>query len=103
MSEQTTITIGLVLAFIGGLWIIYSIVDRIKSTSESKGTEKGIINTKLDTIITNLGQLNDKISKLEFSNNDNSNAIKGLTERVIKLEKLAHKPTTRKEKESVDE
>jgi len=103
MSEQTTITIGLVFAFIGGLWIIYSIVDRIKSTSESKGTEKGVINTKLDTIITNLGQLNDKISKLEFSNNDNSNAIKGLNERVIKLEKCSHKHTTKKNVEDVDE
>ena len=103
MSEQTTITLGLIIAVIGTLWIIYSIVDRIKSNSESKGSEKGIINTKLDTIITNLKDINDKINKLEYSNNDNTNAIKNITERVVKLEKLAHKPTTRKSKDDIDE
>ena len=103
MSEQTTITIGLVFALFGGLWIIYSIVDRIKSTSESKGSEKGVINTKLDTIITNLNALNEKINKLEYSNNNHSNEIINIKERVIKLEKLSHKHNTKKNAEDVDE
>ena len=103
MSEQTTITIGLVFAFIGGLWIIYSIVDRIKSTSETKGQKEGTINTKLDTIITNLGQLNDKITKLEYSNNDNANKIDNLKERVILLEKCSHKHNKNKSKDDIDE
>lgn len=104
MGEETTITIGLIIAVIGGLGVLYTIVDKIKSKSESKGKEEGIINTKLDTIINNLKDINEKINKLEYSNNDNSNAIKNLTERVVKLEKIAHKPNNRtKDKGDVDE
>lgn len=103
MGEQTTITIGLIIAIIGVLWIIYSIVDRIKSKSEEKGSEKGVINTKLDTIISNLNALNEKINKLEYSNNNHSNEITNIKDRVTKLEKLAHKPNSRKIKDDVDE
>lgn len=104
MGEETTITIGLIIAVIGGLGVLYTIVDKIKSKSESKGVQEGTINTKLDTIITNLGQLSEKITKLELSNNNNSNEILNLKERVSKLEKIAHKPNSRaKDKGDVDE
>ena len=104
MGEETTITIGLIIAVIGGLGILYSLIDKVKSKSESRGKEEGVINTKLDTIITNLGQLSEKITKLELSNNNNSNEIANLKERVIRLEKIAHKPNTRaKEKSDIEE
>jgi len=104
MGEETTITIGLIIAVIGGIGVLYTIVDKIKSKSENKGEREGVINTKLDTIITNLGQLSEKITKLELSNNNNSNEILNLKERVSKLEKIAHKPNTRaKDKGDIDE
>lgn len=104
MGEETTITIGLIIAVIGGLGVLYTIVDKIRTKSESKGKEEGVINTKLDTIINNLKDINDKINKLEYSNNNNSNEILNLKERVSKLEKIAHKPNSRaKDKGDVDE
>jgi len=95
MSEQSTIQIGLIIAMIGGLGVLYSIIDKMRSKSEDKGNKEGTINTKLDTIITNLGQLSEKITKLELSNNNNSNEIINLKERVVKLEKNTHRHTSR--------
>lgn len=104
LTELTTISIGLLIG-IGGLFIGFSSwqsgkIEKATIKASQDGERQGVINTKLEQIITGINNLTNEMNELKNNFHNSLHKIEELDLRVSALE--AKKPKTTRKMDSYE-